>query len=178
MLNPTVCRFFKCIVDSVPLLRVYILELQNLCDPQHISIRKVMAMKAKSSGAVMSLCKTINHSKSVLAWLTNNYIDSFISFLVLVYSVHILNLSVRQSQLYSYVHIPVHNVCPFGWILKSFWILACLLQKVHIVRLKLCRCIPAPTLILNNVQLKISNRYPQNPTLISHVPLILMRKWR
>lgn len=52
-----VSRFFKRIVDNVPLPQIYIPELADVADIHHLSIRKIINIKGKNSGAVIALKK-------------------------------------------------------------------------------------------------------------------------
>lgn len=65
-----VSRFFRETVDREPLRKVYIPELGDIADIRHVSMRKVMAMKGKSSGTVIRLREIVNHVKWAPAWLS------------------------------------------------------------------------------------------------------------
>lgn len=54
-----VSRFFKCVVDTLPLSRIYIPELAEVANIHHFSVRKIINMKGKNSGAVIPLRKLI-----------------------------------------------------------------------------------------------------------------------
>ena len=56
-----VSRFFRDTVDKQPLPKVYMPELNNILDIRHVSVRKIMLLKGKASGAVIRLREIINH---------------------------------------------------------------------------------------------------------------------
>lgn len=58
-----VSRFFKYIIDRQPLPRVHLPELSNAADIKKVSMRKIMAIKGKCSGAVTRLREIINSVK-------------------------------------------------------------------------------------------------------------------
>ena len=62
-----VSTLFKSIVDKVPLPRVYIPELSG--HVHRISMKKVIKMKGKNSGAVLELKRIINSNNWSNAWL-------------------------------------------------------------------------------------------------------------
>ena len=62
-----VSTFFKSIVDKVPLPRLYIPELSG--HVHRISVKKVIKMKGKNSGAVLELKRIINSNNWSNAWL-------------------------------------------------------------------------------------------------------------
>ena len=66
----TVSRFFKNIVDQEPLPQVYIPELNDFTDIRRVSVRKIMRLKGKNSGAVVRLREIINSVQWVSAWLS------------------------------------------------------------------------------------------------------------
>ncbi|KAL9957913.1 hypothetical protein ACROYT_G034868 [Oculina patagonica] len=63
----TVSTFFKNIVDKIPLPRVYIPELTG--HVLRISVRKIISMKGKGSGAVLELKNIIKSNRWSNAWL-------------------------------------------------------------------------------------------------------------
>ena len=65
-----VSRFFRNIVEREPLPRVYILELNDVTDIQHVSVRKIILLKGKKSGAVLRLKEIINSVLWASAWLS------------------------------------------------------------------------------------------------------------
>ena len=50
-----VSRFFQRVVDSVPLPQIYIPGLEDYSDIRHVSLRSIIKMKGKNSGAVIAL---------------------------------------------------------------------------------------------------------------------------
>ena len=50
-----VLRFFKCVVNKVPFPQIHIPELADVTDIHHLSVRKIINMKGKNSGAVIAL---------------------------------------------------------------------------------------------------------------------------
>ena len=65
-----VSRFFKYAVDRQPLPRVHLPELSNVADIKKVSMRKIVAIKGKCSGAVIRLREIINSVKWASAWLS------------------------------------------------------------------------------------------------------------
>lgn len=65
-----VSRFFRNIVDRELLPRVYIPELNNVTDIRHVSVRKIILLKGKNSGAVLRLKEIINSVLWASAWLS------------------------------------------------------------------------------------------------------------
>lgn len=65
-----VSRFFRDTVDKQPLPKVYIPELSNILDIRLVSVRKIMLLKGKASGAVIRLREIINHVKWASAWIS------------------------------------------------------------------------------------------------------------
>ena len=65
-----VSRFFRDTVDKQPLPKVYIPELNNILDIRHVSVRKIMLLKGRASGAVIRLREIINHVKWASAWIS------------------------------------------------------------------------------------------------------------
>ena len=53
-----VFRFFRNIVERELLPRVYIPELNDVTDIRHVSVRKIILLKGKNSGAVLRLKET------------------------------------------------------------------------------------------------------------------------
>ena len=47
---------------NVPIPQIYVPELEDVADIHHISLRKIIRLKGKSSGAVIALRKLINSS--------------------------------------------------------------------------------------------------------------------
>ena len=66
----SVSRFFKRVVDNVPLPRVYIPELAGVPDIRHISLRKILNLKGRSSSVINELRKMINAVNWLNAWLS------------------------------------------------------------------------------------------------------------
>ena len=64
-----VSRFFKRIVDNVPLPQIYIPELADVADIHHLSVRKKINIKGKNSGAVIALKNIINAKNWTNAWV-------------------------------------------------------------------------------------------------------------
>ena len=50
-----VLRFFKRVVNKVPFPQIHIPELADVTDIHHLSVRKIINMKGKNSGAVIAL---------------------------------------------------------------------------------------------------------------------------
>lgn len=46
----------------MPIPQIYVPELEDVADIHHISLRKIIRLKGKSSGAVIALRKLINSS--------------------------------------------------------------------------------------------------------------------
>lgn len=65
-----VSRFFKRVVDTLPLSRIYIPELAEVTNIRHLSVRKIVNMKGKSSGAVIALRNIINAKNWTNAWVS------------------------------------------------------------------------------------------------------------
>lgn len=65
-----VSRFFRETVDKQPPPKVYIPELNNIADIRRVSMRKIMLLKGKASGAVIRLREIINHVKWASAWIS------------------------------------------------------------------------------------------------------------
>ena len=65
-----VSRFFRNIVEREPLPRVYIPELNDVTDIRHVSVRKIIILKGKNSGAVLRLKEIINSALWASAWLS------------------------------------------------------------------------------------------------------------
>ena len=65
-----VSKFFRNIVDQEPLPQVYIPELNDVTDIRRVSVRKIMRLKGKNSGAVIRLREIINSALWVSAWLS------------------------------------------------------------------------------------------------------------
>ena len=65
-----VSRFFKRVVDTLPLPRVYIPELAEVANIRHLSVRKIIKMKGKNSGAVIALRNIINAKNWANAWVS------------------------------------------------------------------------------------------------------------
>ena len=63
-------RFFKNIVDREPLPQVYIPELNDFTAIRRVSVRKIIRLKGKNSGAVVRLREIINSAQWVSAWLS------------------------------------------------------------------------------------------------------------
>jgi len=64
-----VSRFFKRIVDNVPLPQIYLPELADVADIHQLSIRKIINIKGKNSGAVIALKHIINAKNWTNAWV-------------------------------------------------------------------------------------------------------------
>ena len=60
-------RFFRATVEQVPFPSVYILELAN--EPVIISVRRIINLKGRGSGAVVRVKQIINSPRWHLAWL-------------------------------------------------------------------------------------------------------------
>ena len=71
-----VSRFLRDTVDKQPLPKVYIPELNNILDIRHVSVRKILLLKGKASGAVIRLREIINH-------VTGKWASAWISFVAL-----------------------------------------------------------------------------------------------
>ena len=65
-----VSRFFKNIVDRETLPQVYIPQLNDFTDIRRVSVRKIMRLKGKNSGAVVRLREIINSVQWVSACLS------------------------------------------------------------------------------------------------------------
>ena len=65
-----VSRFFKRVVDTLPLSRIYIPELAEVANMCHLSVRKIINMKGKSSGAVIILRNIINAKNWTNVWVS------------------------------------------------------------------------------------------------------------
>ena len=69
-----VSRFFQCIVNTLPHPQVYIPELAEVAIYtiyiRHLSVRKIINMKGKNSGAVIALRNTINAKNWTNAWVS------------------------------------------------------------------------------------------------------------
>lgn len=65
-----VSRSFKNIVDRQPLPMIYLPELNDMLDIQHVSVRRIMKLKGKNSGVVLRLREIINCVKWAFAWLS------------------------------------------------------------------------------------------------------------
>ena len=65
-----VSRFFRNIVEREPLPQVYIPELNDITDIPHVSVRKIILLKGKNSGAVLMLKEIINSVLWARAWLS------------------------------------------------------------------------------------------------------------
>ena len=65
-----VSRFFRNIVEREPLPQVYIPELNDVTDIRHVSVRKIILLKGKNSGAVLRLKEIINSVLWARAWLS------------------------------------------------------------------------------------------------------------
>ena len=65
-----VSRFFKNIIDRETLPQVYIPELNDFTDIRRVSVRKIMRLKGKNSGAVVRLREIINSVQWVSACLS------------------------------------------------------------------------------------------------------------
>ena len=65
-----VSRFFKHVVDTLPLPRVYIPELVEVANIRHLSVWKIINMKGKNSGAVIALRNIINAKNWSNAWVS------------------------------------------------------------------------------------------------------------
>ena len=57
-------------VDREPLLRVYIPELNDFTNIYRVSVRKIMCLRGKSSGAVIRLREIINSALWASVWLS------------------------------------------------------------------------------------------------------------
>ena len=55
---------------SLPLPRVYIPELVEVANIRHLSVRKIINMKGKNSGAVIALRNIINAKNWSNAWVS------------------------------------------------------------------------------------------------------------
>ncbi|KAL9958205.1 hypothetical protein ACROYT_G035186 [Oculina patagonica] len=64
-----VSRFFKRIVDNVPSPQIYLPELADVADIHHLSVRKIINIKGKNSGAVIALKHIINAKNWTNAWV-------------------------------------------------------------------------------------------------------------
>ena len=64
-----VSRFFTRIVDNVPLPQIYLPELADVADIHQLSIRKIINIKGKNSGAVIALKHIINAKNWTNAWV-------------------------------------------------------------------------------------------------------------
>ena len=64
-----VSRFFKRIVDNVPPPQIYLPELADVADIHQLSIRKIINIKGKNSGAVIALKHIINAKNWTNAWV-------------------------------------------------------------------------------------------------------------
>ena len=64
-----VFRFFKRVVDSLPLPQVYFPEL-IYTNIRHLSVRKIIDMKGKNIGAVITLRNIINAKNWTDAWVS------------------------------------------------------------------------------------------------------------
>ena len=65
-----VSRFFKRVVGTLPFSRIYIPELAEVANIRHLSVRKIINMKGKSSGAVIALRNIINAKNWTNAWVS------------------------------------------------------------------------------------------------------------
>ena len=65
-----VSRFFKRVVDTLPLPQVYIRELAEVANICHLSERKIINMKGKNSAAVIDLRNIINSKNWTNAWVS------------------------------------------------------------------------------------------------------------
>ena len=65
-----VSRFFKRVVDSLPLPQVYFPELAEVANIRHPSVRKIIDMKGKNIGAVITLRNIINAKNWTDAWVS------------------------------------------------------------------------------------------------------------
>ena len=65
-----VSRLFRNIVEREPLPQVYIPELNDVADIRHVSVRKIIPLKGKNSGAVLRLKEIINSVLWASAWLS------------------------------------------------------------------------------------------------------------
>ena len=102
-----VSRFFTNIVDREPLPQVYIPELNDFTDIRRVSVRKIMRLKGKNSGAIVRLREIINSVQWVSAWL---------SFIAAGYGwFFITHIYWKQkSQHYSFeLQLSVHILSPF-----------------------------------------------------------------
>ena len=65
-----VSKFFRNSVDREPMPRVYIPELNDVTDIRHVSVRKIILLKGKNSGAVLRLKEIIYSVLWASAWLS------------------------------------------------------------------------------------------------------------
>lgn len=64
-----VSRFFKDVVDKLPLPQIYIPELADFADIHHVSVRRIVKMKGKGSSVVTELKQLINSAHWFNAWV-------------------------------------------------------------------------------------------------------------
>lgn len=65
-----VSRFFKNCVDKIPLPEIYLPELADVADIRHVSLRKIIKMKGKSSAVVIRLRELIASVNWINAWIS------------------------------------------------------------------------------------------------------------
>ena len=64
-----VSHFFKDVVDSVAMPKIYMPELANIADLDHVSVRLIISMKGKASSVILQIRQLISSANWANAWL-------------------------------------------------------------------------------------------------------------
>ena len=86
-----VSRFFKRVVNSLPLPPVYFPELAEVANIRHLSVRKIIAMKGKTLGQYEITLRNIINAK--------NWTDAWVSLVVWLWLVRYLQDLQENPQL-------------------------------------------------------------------------------